>query len=160
MKVRNYILLAIAAAGIAGAPMAAAQSPGPVIAGSCDVSSLPAKAQTFLDTYFKGVGIVKCEREYADGLYDVDLANGVEIEFDNDGVWVEVEAPARGVLDDAIVKATLPDKAYRHLHTQGQQGRVEKVKVKTGGRYKVETNARGIDTFVYSPDGVLILMED
>ena len=57
------------------------------------VTQLPAKAQTFLQTYFKDskVALSKQESDLFYKSYDVVFTNGEEVEFDKSGEWTEIE---------------------------------------------------------------------
>lgn len=57
-------------------------------------AQLPKEANTFLDSNFKGIQIqeVKKEKEGTTYKYEVKLANGTEVEFNNRGRWTEVES--------------------------------------------------------------------
>lgn len=82
------------------------------------VNQLPAKAQTFINTYFKGskVALAKQETELFSKSYDVVFVNGEKLEFDKAGEWTEVqcrmsEVPA-AIVPEAIrnyVKTNYPD---------------------------------------------------
>jgi hypothetical protein len=82
------------------------------------VNQLPAKAQTFIKTYFKNhkVALAKMESGVFYKSYDVVFTNGEKVEFDKAGEWKEVrcrqsEVPAQ-VVPEAIrnyVKTNYPD---------------------------------------------------
>lgn len=57
-------------------------------------AQLPQEAQTFLEANFKGIQVqeVKKETEGTTFKYEVKLANGTEIDFNNRGRWTEVES--------------------------------------------------------------------
>lgn len=59
-------------------------------------TSLPASASTFLNTFFKDVAIRKVEKQTPTATnktaYSVELANGIEIDYDQEGNWKEVES--------------------------------------------------------------------
>jgi len=60
-----------------------------------DVNNLPAVANTFLNDHFKDVKVLSVtrEKEALSGTeYQVLLNNGVEVKFDKNGDWTEVEA--------------------------------------------------------------------
>jgi len=75
-----------------------------IIVVSCDkdddhqvpATSLPASASTFLNTFFKDVTIRKAEKQTPTvtnkTAYSVELANGIEVDFDQEGNWKEVES--------------------------------------------------------------------
>lgn len=56
------------------------------------VNQLPAKAQTFLSTYFKDakVALATQETELFNKSYDVVFNSGDRVEFDKSGEWTEV----------------------------------------------------------------------
>ncbi len=55
-----------------------------------EYSKLPNKAKQFLETYFAGVNVVYAEQER--NSYEVNLENGVEVEFLKNGEWDSVDA--------------------------------------------------------------------
>ena len=83
-----------------------------------DVKQLPAKAQTFVSTYFKDqkVALVKEESGFFYKNYDVVFVSGEKVEFDKSGNWTEIqckqsEVPAQAI-PEAIrnyVKTNYPD---------------------------------------------------
>ena len=56
-------------------------------------NQLPAQAQQFISEHFSGVELsyAKQERDILKKSYEVRLANGVKIEFNEKGVWEEVD---------------------------------------------------------------------
>lgn len=60
---------------------------------------LPTAAQTFLNQYFPDMKIVqvKLDAEKMGRHYDVKLADGSELEFDENGNWTEVDCKTRAV---------------------------------------------------------------
>ena len=66
---------------------------------------LPARAKTFVETFFPGERCVYAERDRDDGCreYEVKLANGTDIDFHASGDWKKVSCeysfrPAEGVI--------------------------------------------------------------
>lgn len=60
-----------------------------------DANNLPTVANTFLDEHFNGIKVLSVtrEKEALSGTeYQVLLNNGVEVKFDKNGNWKEVEA--------------------------------------------------------------------
>lgn len=59
-------------------------------------TSLPAPAISFLDMNFKDIKIRNVEKKnpnQANGtVYSVELVNGIEVDFDQEGIWKEVES--------------------------------------------------------------------
>ena len=70
---------------------------------------LPKKAQTFVGSYFNGLEItfVRMEVELTKTEYTVRFGNGMEVEFNSNGDWVEVESHLeclpKGFLDGKIL---------------------------------------------------------
>ncbi len=57
------------------------------------VNELPASAQTYIKENYAGVNVtyVKMEKEAMGTKYDVRLDNGIELEFDGEGVLEDVD---------------------------------------------------------------------
>lgn len=166
MKTKG-ILAAMAALTIACAPGAfevQAQNygggPGIVMSGSADVSKLPDKAKSFINKHFKDVAVRTCERYYAKDKYEVELVNGVDFEFNSKGEIVEIDTPGNTVLAQSVVKDILPHKAYARLENDGMIGNVESIEFKKGKVYEVDLRIQGPDTYLFTPEGVFIAIED
>lgn len=134
--------------------------PGIAIAGSADVSQLPDKAKSFMKKHFKDVGARTCEQYFAKGKYEVELTNGIDLEFNTKGEIIEVDAPDCTVLPAALVKEILPHKAYSRLEKDGFVNNVESIEFDKGKVYEVELNISDPDTYVFNPEGIFIAIED
>lgn len=134
--------------------------PGIAIAGSADVSQLPDKAKSFMKKHFKDVGVRTCEQYFAKGKYEVELTNGIDLEFNTKGEIIEVDAPHCTVLPAALVKEILPHKAYSRLEKDGFVNNVESIEFDKGKVYEVELNISDPDTYVFNPEGIFIAIED
>ena len=55
--------------------------------------NIPAKSRKFLQKNCDGHAIVKCEKQFASGDYEISLADGIAMEFDAKGNMTEIEAP-------------------------------------------------------------------
>ncbi len=55
-------------------------------------SKLPAKATEFITQYFPSANIVSSQKDK--DKYEVYLSDGTDIDFDKDGEWIDVDAPA------------------------------------------------------------------
>ena len=115
---------------------------------SCDVEKeidfcdLPAEARSFIDNYFPEADILSITREKEDGRkeYQVQLSDGTEMEFDEDGAWTNIEC-YYSPLPTGILPATVIAKV-EELHSEAYINGVEKEQ----GGYVVEvTAADGID---------------
>lgn len=130
------------------------EGPGIVIAGSENASSLPAEAHKFLDKHFKGVTITKCQQYFAKGVYEVELSNGVDVEFDTKGAVREIDSPDRAMLATTVVKDVLPEKAYKYLKDAGLDGKVESIEyTRRGKNIEVDLAITGNDTYNFTSDG-------
>lgn len=87
-------------------------------------NELPNEAKTFINKHYNGVTIYDCE---IDGMkYDVELGNGVDLEFDNSGKLRKIDADDN-TLAQSVVKALLPAKAFEYLTNQGLTDKVEEI---------------------------------
>ncbi|MEN5084958.1 PepSY-like domain-containing protein [Sphingobacterium faecium] len=90
-----------------------------IIVVSCDkdddhqvpATSLPASASTFLNTFFKDVTIRKAEKQTPTvtnkTAYSVELANGIEVDFDQEGNWKEVESDNDTAIPTGFISSTI-----------------------------------------------------
>lgn len=132
---------------------------GPVIAGSVDMTQVPKGAHDFLKKHFKEYPVTMCEKEFDDNTYEVELSNGIDIEFDSRGEWMEVEAGRSRVLPQNIVKKLVPDRAYKELLGRNVATQVESVKRYRDG-YKVELKNAKYDDYRFAHDGKLLSITD
>lgn len=74
-------------------------------------TELPAAAISFLDTYFKGITIRKTEKQTPTPTnktaYSVELANGIEVDFDQEGSWKEVESDNDAAIPTGFISSTI-----------------------------------------------------
>lgn len=72
---------------------------------------LPGQAKSFIDDYYDGMAIKYIKRDVDDGVveYDVKFVNGQEITFDDDGRWIDVDAPDGMTVPAGIVPAQIDD---------------------------------------------------
>lgn len=135
-------------------------NPGIVMAGTQNYSQLPDKAKHFISKHFKNVGVAKCEKFFAKGQYEVELVNGVDIEFNLKGEVTEIDAPGNTFLPVAVVKDVMPHKSYNRLEKDGLTAKVESIEFKKGKAYEVEVGIPAPDTFIFDIDGDFIAIED
>ncbi|MDO4164272.1 MAG: PepSY-like domain-containing protein [Bacteroides sp.] len=71
------------------------------------VSQLPAKAQTFINTYFKDqkIALAKQESDVFYKSYDVVFTNGDKVEFNKSGEWTDLQFMQTGVPAELIPEA-------------------------------------------------------
>lgn len=162
---RSTILTSIIAALslLLGVAALQAQSPvpryfggvGPAIAGTVDASTLPAKSRKFIAENFAGNVVVEIEKEFAANSYDVELSNGSDIEFNQNGEWIEIDAGSGTTLPEALVRKLLPRKAFDELKKKKMDGYVESIK-RTSKGFDVELREVIIDNFSFDTSGKLL----
>ena len=87
-------------------------------------NELPKEAKAFINKHYNGASIYECEIDDFD--YNVELSNGVDLEFNRNGKLVKIEAD-HGVIAQSVLKAILPAKALQYLTSQGLADRVDDV---------------------------------
>lgn len=132
---------------------------GPVVSGSVDYASIPPKARKFLEKHCDGHAVVKCDKEFTSGEYDIQLADGIEFEFDSKGNIIDTEAPEGYSLSKPLLKAVLPGKLYNILIHNGFEQSVEAVHRERSG-YRIEVADPVFKAVTFDPSGVLTLVVD
>src|SRR5690606_30383637 len=79
---------------------------------------LPLASNQFLSSYFAGVDITRVEKERNN--YSVNLANGVEVDFNSAGEWIDVDAPDGMALPTGFIN---PKIVRSEEHTSELQSR-------------------------------------
>ena len=89
-----------------------------------DISKLPPAARTFIQKYFPNIPVsyLKIEKEFFSKTYDVILTNGYDLEFDEDGAWIEIDCNKDSVPADII-----PQKIYQYYKNKFAQYKIIKV---------------------------------
>lgn len=161
---RGFVAGAVVVSGVAiasaqdntPAPQEYYRGVGPAVAGSVDISKLPDRARKFITKHVEGT-VVKCEKEFMSGEYDVKMSTGVEIEFDKRGKVIEVDAPGNSVLPAELVKAIVPGKLYRELSDRNMQGMVESIEHKNK-TYDIDFQDNRYDEGLFTEEGQLIVL--
>ena len=108
------------------------------------VNQLPAKAQTFLNTYFKGVKVALAtqETELFNKSYDVVFNTGDKVEFDKAGEWTEVRCRQTGVHAQIVpaqiaeyVKTNYPDALILQIERDSREW-----EIKLSNRWEITFN--------------------
>lgn len=110
-----------------------------------DVSALPQEAISFLNNNFKGVNIIKIKIETGwikKTTYDVDLENGVEIEFDKNGNWKEIDSKLIN-----LPLSLLPKQLAEAVSKKVPDAKIESIERKGYG-YKIELK-NDVELLVY-----------
>lgn len=130
---------------------------GPVVSGSVDYEALPSKARKFLEKHCDGHAVVKCDKEFTSGEFGIQLADGIEFEFDSKGNVIETEAPEGYSLSLPLLKAVVPGKLYNLLIHNGFQDCVEAVHRDRSG-YRITVSDPVFKAVTFDPSGVLTLV--
>ncbi len=89
-----------------------------VVAFSCSdndeivgADAIPTQAKAFLEQYYPTIGMLRVEKDGKGNSvkYDVYLSDGSEVEFDRDGNWISVDAPAGAAVPEGIVPTPIVD---------------------------------------------------
>ena len=99
------------------------------------INDLPAAARSFLNKYFPDYEIVKITKEIESDItvYEVDLQEGYEVVFNEDGDWTQVEAP----YGKTIPTGFIPEQVMATLTQRFQGYGINEIN-STGQGYKVE----------------------
>lgn len=137
-------------------------NPGIAVSGeSSSISDLPQPALKFLSHYYKGVNVTKVKRDYIPNTFDVDLADGTEIEFDAQGKILEIDAPDNAVLKSGLVRDLVGRKMYDKLKSNGQANNVESIDFtyQNGKLIKVETASLASQELIFDLNGNLVIID-
>lgn len=101
------------------------------------IKDLPAEAQTFLNSFFPGIGLKKAEKQQIQTvvMYEVELENGFDIMFNSEGVWQEVDAPEGKTIPSGIAPQPIEEYVNQNYSDYG----INEIN-KTGNGYNVEVN--------------------
>ncbi|MBF0596789.1 PepSY-like domain-containing protein [Faecalibacter rhinopitheci] len=88
-----------------------------------EANTLPNEGQLFITTHFPGTTISVVEKynpAKADGtMYEVKLSNGVEIDLDQAGNWIEVDAPSYASLPTSFILPNIVNYIETNYPAQG-----------------------------------------
>ncbi len=99
-----------------------------------EYNKLPSKARQFLETHFAGVKVLYAEQER--NSYEVNLENGVEVEFMKNGEWESVDAKYAPLPTSFIPAAVLSS-----IQKEYPNANIIKIEKDWGG-YEVELDNR------------------
>lgn len=122
------------------------------------IQGLPQQAKDFLAKHFPGVYVRKIERKAGGRTIEVELSTGVEIDFDSEGRWMEIDGDDRPLPKSVV--ALLPAKLIQHLHAS-YPGSAVLAMERNGRGYKIELLYRGGDLdLLYDAEGNYLGQED
>lgn len=113
-------------------------------------NKLPVAAQTFISTYFPAQKAARVEKDK--NSYDVYLDNGTNVEFDLEGNWTDVDAPA-GI---AVPWSIVPEAIKTFINEKYPQQGVSEISRDSTG-YDVELT--GGTELEFAPDGTFIRID-
>lgn len=87
-------------------------------------NELPKEAKLFINKHYNGASIYECEIDNKE--YNVELSNGVDLEFNSKGKLIKIDAD-HGVIAQSVLKSILPAKAMQYLTKEGLADRVDEV---------------------------------
>lgn len=84
-------------------------------------TTLPEAARTFIAQYFGGDKILKVEKDIDNGqtTFDVRFTSGYEVEFDQTGLWLDVDAPNGKTIPDGIAPQPIVEYASQNYPGDG-----------------------------------------
>lgn len=130
---------------------------GPVVAGSVTYRDLPSKAQKFLERNCDGHAVVKLDKQYASGSYNLLLADGIDINFDAKGNVMAIEAPEGYCLAPNLLKAVIPGKLFHLLDHNGFKESVSAMHRDRAG-YRLDIADPVFDQISYQTSGILTMI--
>lgn len=98
------------------------------------VKELPQPARQLLESYFQGAAVVECVQSRLWDEYEVKLAGGYELDFDEKGHWTVIEAEEKPLPEKLLT--LLPVASVKYLREHYPNAKVEELKQKRSG-YKV-----------------------
>lgn len=111
-------------------------------------NELPKSAQKFISDYFSksNIDYVKKDKETFSTDYKVKFTNGIELEFDSEGNWTEVDGNKTVIPTAFIQKNILTYVKEKFPNTQIvkiEKGRFGKQEVKLSNGLELEFNSKG-----------------
>ena len=86
-----------------------------------ETSQLPQQAITFINAHYQGIGIDDCEIDGS--IYEVEMTNGVDIEFNSAGKIMKIDG-GRHLIESSVLKAILPAATFKDLTARKVLGEV------------------------------------
>lgn len=113
---------------------------------------LPAKAKTFLNTYFPGIDILSVIKD--DDSYDVDLVDGTDVDFRLNGAWKKVDCEGR-----PVPTGFYPTSIDSYVTAHYPMSYIEDIELENN-RYKVGLNDPLEVDLVFDKNGNFIGIDD
>lgn len=145
---------------VAPVPFTLMGGPGIVTSVSATQQQLPQAAQQFLQTYYSRVMVGSINHNVVKNQYNVELGNGVKVTFTADGKVDDIQAPGNDGLYLPVIKAVLPEKAYKHLEDAGLLYDVTGIKNAVGKGLRVQLLNAMPPEMLFDVDGLFIIVDD
>lgn len=115
---------------------------------------LPAKAQEFVTTYFSDqhIRFVRMEIEVTKTEYTVRFENGMEIEFNGNGDWDEVESHS-----ECLPSGFLPESILNYLNQHHPNACLHEI---ARGRHKLEIELASGMEIIFNKNGEFLRYDD
>lgn len=123
-----------------------------------DFNSLPRPAKDFIKKHFYNAKIDEIDFKPHYRVYEVELRDGTDIDFDNRGNCIKIDSDNKSIPAGAV-KAMLPNKAYNILKKKKNHDDVESIEVNNRG-YKVELRKGRYDELYFDRQGNLVRQTD
>ena len=112
-----------------------------------DVERLPAPAKEFISKYFPGekISYIEIDKEIISTTYEVTFVNGIDLEFNKDGEWKEVDTKTVPVPAEIIpekIKEFVKQNFEKEFITQIEKQRF-RYEVKLSNKLELEFNKKG-----------------
>lgn len=117
-----------------------------------DSAQLPATAKALISKHYANTAVRECEKD--GGKYEVELRNGVDLEFTSDGKLLKIDAGSKKV-PVALLKEILPVNAVKELESRKSLDNVEEVEIRNAS-IKVELHKLFNDKLRFDPQGNLL----
>ena len=105
------IIVAISLAGLVGFTTIACNNDDDSNVSYVEMNTLPTVAKDFVNTNFAGIEILNIEKfapAKSNGvMYKVNFKNGSEVEFDESGNWIKVEATGNGTIPTGFISTAI-----------------------------------------------------
>lgn len=115
--------------------------------GMTQLEQLPAKAQEFVNEFFKEhqIKYILTDREFADTEYEVRFEDGIEIEFNAKGEWTDISSKNDCLPTGFILKEILD---YINTNHKGMcitdiEKEFRRIKVELNDHLEIEFNNKG-----------------
>ncbi len=123
---------------------------GPVVSVSEMQSNLPEQINSFLNKFFPKEQLKSIELKTMEKIYEIDLINGYDLKFRENGDLMEIDAPKDSFIGLPILNQILPAKTYEFLVVKKIENNVKEFSFDPIKGYKIEV---GEKDYYFDPEG-------